>query len=76
MPRGGLNKRRAVVVCSGGGPSTASAAAHASNAGRPLILLAVPTLWHDFFRSLSEGVESASDVDPRCRLIEAKLIEV
>jgi uncharacterized protein (TIGR00725 family) len=62
-----------VVVCGGGGPGTASEAAHALNAGRPLILLAVPALWHDFFCSLSEGVESASDVQECCRLIEARL---
>ena len=30
------------VVCGGGGPGTASEAAHALNGGRPLILLAVP----------------------------------
>ena len=34
-----------VVVCGGGGPGTASEAAHALNGGRPLILLAVPALW-------------------------------
>ncbi|CAK6693479.1 hypothetical protein [Synechococcus sp. CBW1107] len=33
-----------VVVCGGGGPGTASEAAHALNAGRPLILLAVPVV--------------------------------
>ena len=64
-----------VVVCGGGGPGTASEAAHALNAGRPLILLAVPELWHDFFCSLSEGVESASDVQECCRLIEARLTQ-
>ena len=62
-----------VVVCGGGGPGTASEAAHALNAGRPLILLAVPPLWRDFFCSLSEAVESASDVEECCRLIEARL---
>ncbi len=62
-----------VVVCGGGGPGTASEAAHAFNAGRPLILLAVPALWRDFFCSLDEGVESASDVQECCRLIEARL---
>lgn len=31
-----------VVICGSGGPGTASEAAHALNAGRPLILLAVP----------------------------------
>jgi uncharacterized protein (TIGR00725 family) len=62
-----------VVVCGGGGPGTASEAAHALNVGRPLILLAVPPLWRDFFSSLGNGVESASDVQECCRLIEAKL---
>ncbi|MCP9832811.1 MULTISPECIES: hypothetical protein [unclassified Cyanobium] len=62
-----------VVVCGGGGPGTASEAAHTLNGGRPLILLAVPPLWQDFFCSLSKGVESASDVDECCRLIEARL---
>jgi uncharacterized protein (TIGR00725 family) len=47
-----------VVVCGGGGPGTASEAAHAINAGRPLVLLAVPPLWGDFFSSLGNGVES------------------
>jgi uncharacterized protein (TIGR00725 family) len=62
-----------VVICGGGGPGTASEAAHALNGGRPLILLAVPALWRDFFCSLGEGVESASDVQECCRLIEARL---
>jgi uncharacterized protein (TIGR00725 family) len=62
-----------VVVCGGGGPGTASEAAHALNAGRPLILLAVPTLWRDFFCSLVEGVEIARNVDECCRLIVARL---
>ena len=62
-----------VVVCGGGGPGTASEAAHALNAGRPLILLAVPALWREFFCSLAEGVETASDVQECCRLIEARL---
>jgi len=62
-----------VVVCGGGGPGTASEAAHALNGGRPLILLAVPPVWRDFFCSLGEGVESASDVEQCCRLIAATL---
>ncbi len=62
-----------VVVCGGGGPGTASEAAHALNAGRPLILLAVPALWRDFFCSLVKGVENANDVEECCRLIEARL---
>jgi hypothetical protein len=39
-----------VVICGGG--------------GRPLILLAVPPLWREFFCSLGEGVQSASDPRP------------
>ncbi len=68
-----MSRRRAVVVCGGGGPGTASEAAHALNGGRPLILLAVPPLWREFFCSLSEGVESASDVQECSRLIEVRL---
>ncbi|MCP9826962.1 cytochrome [Synechococcus sp. L2F] len=64
-----------VVICGAGGPGTASEAAHALNAGRPLILLAVPPLWREFFCSLAEGVEIASDVQECCRLIEARLTE-
>lgn len=64
-----------VVVCGGGGPGTASEAAHALHAGRPLILLAAPPLWRDFFCSLGEGVERTSDVEACCRWIEARLIE-
>ena len=43
--------------------------------GRPLILLAVPALWQDFFFSLGKGVESSNDVEACCRLIEDRLIE-
>ncbi|MCP9771662.1 cytochrome [Synechococcus sp. Tobar12-5m-g] len=64
-----------VVVCGGGGPGTASEAAHAINGGRPLVLLAVPPLWRDFFCSLGGAVESASDVQECCRLIEGRLAE-
>lgn len=64
-----------VVICASGGPGTASEAAHAINAGRRLILLAVPPLWRDFVCSLGEGVQSASDVQECCRLIEAHLTE-
>jgi uncharacterized protein (TIGR00725 family) len=62
-----------VVVCGGGGPGTASEAAHALNGGRPLVLLSVPPLWRDFFCSLRGAVENASDVLECCRLIEARL---
>ena len=47
-----------VVICGGGGPGTASEAAHALNGGRPLILLAAPPLWRDFFCSLGKGVRA------------------
>ncbi|MBE9172129.1 hypothetical protein IQ216_03240, partial [Cyanobium sp. LEGE 06143] len=48
---------------------------HALNGGRPLILLAVPVLWREFFCSLSKGAESVSDVQECCRLIQARLTE-
>ncbi|CAK6689892.1 hypothetical protein ICNINCKA_00699 [Synechococcus sp. CBW1107] len=63
------------MVCGGGGSGTASEATHALNGGRPLILLAVPALWREFFCSLSKGVECASDVQECCRLIEARIKE-
>lgn len=62
-----------VVICGGGGPGKASEAAHALNAGRPLILLAVPVLWREFFCSLGKGVETAADAEACCQLIEAWL---
>ena len=67
--------RRRVVsgFCGGGGLGTASEAAHVINSGRPLILLAVPALWREFFCSLREGVERASNVQECCRLIESRL---
>jgi hypothetical protein len=46
-----------VVVCGYGGESTASGATHASKAERPLVLLAVPPLWREFFCSLSPDVQ-------------------
>jgi uncharacterized protein (TIGR00725 family) len=58
-----------VVVCGGGGAGTASEAAHAIKAGRPLILLAAPDPWPEFFRSLSPTVACADDVEACCRLI-------
>jgi uncharacterized protein (TIGR00725 family) len=60
-----------VVVCGGGGPGTASEAALALNAGRPLILLAAPEPWPSFFRSLSPAAQTATGVAACCRLIEA-----
>jgi hypothetical protein len=58
-----------VVVCGGGGAGTASEAAHAIKAGRPLILLAAPQPWQAFFRTLSPAVACAADVEACCRLI-------
>jgi uncharacterized protein (TIGR00725 family) len=60
-----------VVVCGGGGAGTASEAALALNAGRPLILLAAPEPWPSFFRSLAPSVAIADDVAACCRLIAA-----
>jgi uncharacterized protein (TIGR00725 family) len=51
-----------VVVCGGGGPGTASEAAHAIDLGRPLILLAAPSPWPEFFTGLSAGVTITADV--------------
>ncbi len=62
-----------VVVCGAGGAGTASEAAHAIKAGRPLVLLAVPSLWQEFFRSLSPAVRSTDVVAECCDLIEALL---
>jgi uncharacterized protein (TIGR00725 family) len=62
-----------VVVCGDGGAGTASEAAHAIKAGRPLVLLAVPPLWQAFFCSLSPAVRSADDVSNCCELIKALL---
>jgi hypothetical protein len=62
-----------VVICGGGGPGTTSEAAHAHNMSRPLILLAVPVLWSEFYSALGGAVEIASDVRECCRLIEARL---
>ena len=60
-----------VVVCGAGGAGTASEAAHAIKAGRPLILLAAGPLWRQFFCSLSPEVQTAETVDDCCRRIAA-----
>jgi uncharacterized protein (TIGR00725 family) len=62
-----------VVVCGAGGAGTASEAAHAIKAGRPLVLLAVPPLWREFFCSLSPAVQSTEAVDDCCALIAVHL---
>jgi omega-amidase len=45
-----------VVVCGGGGAGTASEAAHALKARRPLVLLAAPESWIELFSALDAGV--------------------
>jgi hypothetical protein len=62
-----------VVVCGGGGPGTASEAAHALRAARPLILLAAPEPWPAFFLSLSPQARLAGDLPACCRQIHALL---
>jgi uncharacterized protein (TIGR00725 family) len=62
-----------VVVCGAGGAGTASEAAHAIKAGRPLVLLAVPALWREFFCSLSAEVQSTDAVSDCCSRIDALL---
>ena len=62
-----------VVVCGAGGAGTASEAAHAIKAGRPLVLLAVPALWREFFCSLSADVQSTEAVADCCSRIDALL---
>jgi hypothetical protein len=58
-----------VVVCGAGGAGTASEAAHAIKAERPLLLLAVPPLWREFLCSLSPDVQSTEVVADCCALI-------
>ncbi len=62
-----------VVVCGAGGAGTASEAAHAIKAERPLVLLAVPPLWQEFFCSLSAAVQCTDAVANCCSRIEALL---
>jgi hypothetical protein len=62
-----------VVVCGAGGAGTASEAAHAIKAERPLVLLAVPPLWQEFFCSLSAAVQYTDSVADCCSNIEALL---
>jgi uncharacterized protein (TIGR00725 family) len=51
-----------LVVCGAGGPGTASEAAHALKAGRPLVLLATPPVWREFFGGLGGGVMACATV--------------
>lgn len=63
-----------VVVCGAGGAGTASEAAHAIKAHRPLILLAVGLLWQQFFGSLSSDVACVDSVAECCDRIAARLV--
>jgi omega-amidase len=51
-----------LVVCGAGGPGTASEAAHALKAGRPLVLLGSPAVWREFFGELGAGVVACATV--------------
>ena len=53
----------AVVICGAGGPGTASEAAHALKAGKPLFLLRTPAPWIQFFQSLDGHVQVFAEVD-------------
>jgi uncharacterized protein (TIGR00725 family) len=63
-----------VVVCGAGGAGTASEAAHAIKAHRPLILLAVGPIWQQFFCSLSTDVDCTESVADCCDRIAARLL--
>lgn len=68
-----------VVVVYGAGiggqgcAGTASEAAHAIKAGRPLVLLGTSPLWQQFFASLGRVVACATEVESCCEAIEALL---
>ena len=52
-----------VVICGAGGPGTASEAAHAIKAGKPLFLLQTPAPSTQFFQSLDAHVRVFAEVD-------------
>ncbi|MFN9569397.1 MAG: nitrilase-related carbon-nitrogen hydrolase [Cyanobacteriota bacterium] len=62
-----------LVVCGAGGPGTAAEAAHALKAERPLVLLAAPPAWLEFFASLGDGVIACATVAEAMEAIEAQL---
>ena len=62
-----------VVVCGAGGAGTASEAAHAIKAGRPLLLLAVPPAWEALFSSLGGDVEVCNSIRAVISAIDARL---
>lgn len=64
-----------LVVCGAGGPGTASEAAHALKAGRPLVLLAAPPAWLDFFASLGAQVVACATVADAIGAIESLLAQ-
>jgi omega-amidase len=62
-----------LVVCGAGRPGTAAEAAHALKAGRPLVLLATPLAWLEFFRGLGAGVVACATVAEAVVAIEGLL---
>jgi omega-amidase len=64
-----------VVVCGAGRAGTASEAAHALKAGRPLVLLAAPEPWIALFRSLAPGVVVSTTVAEAITAIAGQLGE-
>jgi len=62
-----------LVVCGAGGPGTAAEAAHALKARRPLVLLAAPPAWLEFFGSLGNGVMACTTVAEAMEAFEALL---
>jgi uncharacterized protein (TIGR00725 family) len=63
-----------VVACGGGGPGTASEAALALKAGKPLILFAPPDEARVFFSSLDSGVQIAMTAQEVVEIIKAKVV--
>ncbi|MCP9887238.1 hypothetical protein KBY96_04720 [Cyanobium sp. ATX 6A2] len=62
-----------VVVCGAGGAGTASEAAHALKAGRPLLLLATAQPWIELFSYLDAGVLVCATVEEAIAAIANRL---
>jgi omega-amidase len=62
-----------VVVCGAGGPGTASEAAHALRAGRPLLQLSAPPAWLELFGSFGGDVTACASVGEVIELIETRV---
>ncbi len=62
-----------VVVCGTGGAGTASEAAHALKAGRPLVLLATAPVWVELFSSLDAGVLVCATAEEAVAAISGRL---